>query len=227
MTASAISPDQIRALQATRRRAGISDEDWRARLGRDAGVSSTKELTSDQAGRLLDELRGPRSPVDARMQGPYAQKARALWISAYWLGVVDDRRDAALLAFVRRQTGLEALTWVRDPRDGTRVIEALKDWLAREADVDWKARPARPKEAVLIALWRRMTLAGAWTPKPVRGVRPEEISPRQAEIETFAAACGVPGAMKDWTDRDFDTLIAAGGKRLRAAMKRAAEEREG
>lgn len=74
--------------------------------------------------------------------GPYAGICRALWISGWYLGVVRDRTDGALIAFVRRQAGLDHLNWLRDPADASRVIEALKKWLVREAGVVWPSGKA-------------------------------------------------------------------------------------
>ncbi len=44
-----------------------------------------------------------RQPSKA-LSGKYAKKLQALWIAGYNLGVFRDRRDSALLAFVKRQT---------------------------------------------------------------------------------------------------------------------------
>jgi hypothetical protein len=54
--------------------------------------------------------------------------------------VVEAREDTALVAFVRRQTGIDHLNWVRDAADAQKVIEALKAWLTREAGVHWPRR---------------------------------------------------------------------------------------
>lgn len=155
---SAISSAQIRALQATRRAAGIDDDTWKATLRSRFQVASTRDLTARDADSLLADLRCDRADP---MAGPYGTKARALWISAWQLGLVGDRCDAALLAFVTRQTGLQALVWLRDPAHGRAVIEALKAWLARDGGVDWSAHPAMPIRAVAEVLLRRHDADGS------------------------------------------------------------------
>lgn len=60
-------------------------------------------------------------------------------MSGWHLGVVRDRTDAALLAFLERQTGLEHTRFLVDAASARRMIESLKGWLAREAGVEWPA----------------------------------------------------------------------------------------
>lgn len=140
MTALATT-QQIRALQASRRSAGMDDDAWHDRLDGRYGVTSTKQLTIVQARTELDSLRdlAPERRPDgrAKLSGPFAGKLQALWIGAWNLGIVRDRDDAALIAFVKRQTGIEHVRWVRDAEDAAKAIEALKGWMAREAEVDW------------------------------------------------------------------------------------------
>jgi alkanesulfonate monooxygenase SsuD/methylene tetrahydromethanopterin reductase-like flavin-dependent oxidoreductase (luciferase family) len=130
--------DQIRALQAARRSFGMDDDDYRAWLAREAGVGSTRDLTRAQAAALLDQLnrRGRRAPA-ATASGRYTAKLRALWISAWHLGVVRERDDRALIAFVERQTGLTHTRFLTDAKEASKAIEALKSWIARQAGVVW------------------------------------------------------------------------------------------
>lgn len=185
---SPISPMQIRALQAARRAAGITDDDWRARLSRDFRVTSTKDLSSAAAGRLLDEFQGVSKPLAAgakQLTGPFAPKLRALWITGWQLGVVHDRTDKAMLAFIERQTGIENTRFLRDAADARAAIEGLKAWIGRAAKFDWPtsgeatarviedsgrkivayARPKDPspaqiKRAVILRMWEMLVEAG-------------------------------------------------------------------
>jgi hypothetical protein len=208
---TAASSQQIQALQATRRRAGIDDDTWRARIGR-LGVASTRDLTASQAGALLDDLRGPSGAADRRLAGPYLAKARALWISGYHLGVIADRRDDAMLAFVKRQTGYPTLAWLRDPKDGARAIEGLKAWIGREAGLAWRAGIA-PKHDVTLHIFERLAACGAWTWNG--------IASRHSEIEAWAVKTASVGpVMARWTDSEWDRVMSAAGRKLRAALKR-------
>jgi hypothetical protein len=136
--------DQIRAMQAARRKAGISDEDWSARLEREAGVTSTRLVPRLIAARILDDLSGASKPLQTpvakgamNLTGPYAGKLRALWLTGYNLGVVRDRTDRALVTFVERQTGLEHTRFLRSAADARKAVEGLKQWISREAEFEW------------------------------------------------------------------------------------------
>jgi phage gp16-like protein len=59
-----------------------------------------------------------------------SKKIRALWLELHERGKVRDPSEAALAAYVRRQTKVEALQWL-DNAQASRVIEALKKWLGR------------------------------------------------------------------------------------------------
>jgi hypothetical protein len=144
-----ISAAQIKVIHSLKGKAGLDDRDYRAELGR-FGAGSSKDLSASAAIGFIDRLRtlagdgqGPRETTSKRargaleLSGPYAGICRALWISGWNLGVFEAREDTALVAFVRRQTGIDHLNWVRDPADARKVIEGLKKWLAREAGVDW------------------------------------------------------------------------------------------
>lgn len=149
MSASAVTKDQIRAIHTLKSKARLDDTSYRDMLRLVGGVGSSKELTVNSAIAVIDRLRDltstpqqileagskPKGSLD--LSGPYAGICRALWISGWNLGVFDAREDTALVAFVRRQTGIDHLNWVRDAADGAKVVEALKAWIAREAHVNW------------------------------------------------------------------------------------------
>ncbi|WP_276200380.1 regulatory protein GemA [Chelatococcus sp. XZ-Ab1] len=180
-----VTPAQICALQAARRKAGMTDEDYRAWLDSRAGVFSTTELSRTAAARLIDELnaRAPRRSPAATVSGIYAGKLRALWISGWQLGVVAERDDRALLAFVQRQTGVTHTRFLTDPKEASKAIEALKAWLAREARVAWpgdRSDVIGAKRAVLRAQAR--LLAGcADLELPVVNVAAEQLDATIAE----------------------------------------------
>ena len=115
-------------------------------------------------GGALRRVAGWARPRDRAPASPGGGKLRALWISGWHLGVVRDRTDAALAAWVRRQTGLDAAAWAA-PVETARAIEALRAWLARAAGVDWRPKIVldrggrerevdHPRARVLEAQWR-------------------------------------------------------------------------
>ena len=168
-----------RAIFGECRRRGIDSDLRRALQIRVTGKESLKDMGPDDMRRVLRELQGgrraegeaardPAPPPRAVLPaGAHASKLRALWICAYELGVVRDRTDGALAAWLRRQTGLDAARWATPDQCGA-AIEAMKRWLERDAGVSWKpyarvgAAPVhRPRARVLEALWRRLHEAGA------------------------------------------------------------------
>lgn len=149
--------DQITAIHALAKRAGLDDDARRAVMIAATGKSSSRDLTTAEAGRVIEQLRILAGAVPAdgalRIEGPYAAKMRALWLSAWHLGITRDRTDRALAAFVRRQTGLDHPHWLREPAAASAVIEALRAWMTREAGVEWPTSRAgeMQQDAVIAA----------------------------------------------------------------------------
>ena len=96
--------------------------------------------------------------------GPVTRKLRALWISAFHLGLVGDSSDGALAAWLRRLETLDGDSHLT-PDDLARAIRPLEAWLARAAGVDWRPHLSlgrnghvrevrRPRARVLEAQWR-------------------------------------------------------------------------
>ncbi|MBW8285771.1 MAG: regulatory protein GemA [Rhizobium sp.] len=132
----------IAAIHVAKKQLGLDDDTYRAKLANITGKSSVKDMTEAERQKVLTVLRNdgfrPAESKPAKgLAGKYASKLQALWIAAYNLGVVHDRRDAALLAFVKRQTGLDHTRFLHYPDDARAAIEALKGWLKREAGVSY------------------------------------------------------------------------------------------
>ncbi len=171
MTAGAAAATRtrlIRAVHAKARQLGISDEDRETLQVRAAGAPSCRDMDVPQLRAVLREMdawKRLQSRRDEIPDGPVAAKLRALWISGWHLGVVEDRSEAALAAWLRRQSGVEALPWAA-PASLSNCVEALKAWLARDGGVDWSPYatedgPAEnPRGRVLEAQWRRLAALG-------------------------------------------------------------------
>lgn len=131
----------VKTIYAGIRVLGIEDEDERRDLyERITGKRRLREMTPAEKDAVVTELRrlgfkvaSPRRLLD----GPYAKKLQALWIAGWNLGLMQNRDDAALMAFVKRQTGIDHPRWLRDPAQADKAIEALKAWLARDGGVTW------------------------------------------------------------------------------------------
>ncbi|MBS7539744.1 regulatory protein GemA [Ancylobacter lacus] len=175
------SRQQIGAIHAEKARIGLDDETYRDVMQRETGCRSSTDLTASAAGRLLDHMRAqpgrapgvqrrsgaverPVKPASrgGRLDGTYGHKLQALWISGYNLGVVQDRSDKALLAFVEKQTGVSHTRFLQDHRAAAKAVEAIKDWLTREAGVAWGAsnQSRAQKVAVYYTQRRRLDALG-------------------------------------------------------------------
>lgn len=154
----------LRAIHAKRRQVPSLADDaaWRGFVSRHTGQASTRNLSPNQSRALLVALDGmgakKSTSATRRLTGPYAGKIQALWIACWNMGLVKARDDAALIGFVKRQTGLDHASWLQSPRDARAVIEALKSMLARRG-VDWTDAPGdlpymrRPGFRIAIAQW--------------------------------------------------------------------------
>jgi phage gp16-like protein len=124
-------------IHIAKKQLGLEDDDYRALLARTTGKSSLRAMSTQEHVQVIKELERigfkPRHKID----GPYAKKLQALWLSAYNLGIVENPSDEAMLGFIKRQTGIEHTRFLRDAADAKKAVEALKGWMAREAGVDW------------------------------------------------------------------------------------------
>lgn len=172
---SAASARQIGVIHAIAKSCGIDDGARRALMADEAGKISASLLTADEAERVIERLKAVQAtlkPASDRlpMDGPFAAKLRALWISGWHLGVVRDRSDRALLAFVERQTGVSHTRFLREPREAARAVEALKAWLTRDGGVHWPpsyADAIAVKRAVVYAIATRLHAVGEDGPGPI------------------------------------------------------------
>ena len=228
MRSEPITRDQIVAIHAIKTRTRLEEGSYRGML-QGFGVSTSKDLSRADAERLLRRMRdipGAEKPVSkpskARADGPYAAKMRAMWISLWNLGVVEDRSDSALHAFCKRQTGIEHSRFVRSAADASSVIQALKDWLIRsgvvwptmtgDAGVDLMAM----KREIVRAQWRRGMALGVL--RQTDGV--EEDLAMTAYVATVAR--GGPRMLGDLScpslrPEELDAASAALGRKIRGA----------
>ena len=135
--------DQIRKREIQLIHVGKSalkmDEDsYRAMLFACGRVKSSTELDWTGRKRVLDHLKKcgftpskPKAVKIATDESPQMKKIRALWLTLADEGVVKNRSEKALGAYIKRQSGVDAKQWLHGV-EASRVIEALKAWAARE-----------------------------------------------------------------------------------------------
>jgi phage gp16-like protein len=136
----------IAAIHVAKKQLGLDDDTYRAKLARITGKHSVKDMTEVERERVLTVFRNEgfapaptarRANGRQQLTGKFAKKLQALWIAGWNLGIVRDRDDAALIAFVKRQTGIDHTRFLVNADDASRAIEALKSWLRREAGVSY------------------------------------------------------------------------------------------
>lgn len=136
----------IKAMHVAKRQLGLDDDTYRAKLHKIVGKTSSKDMTEAERETVLKVFRNEgfkpapvvrRPDGRAKLTGPFAGKLQALWIAGWNLGIFRERDDAALVAFVKRQTGLDAVQFLRYADDARKAIEALKAILERDGGVDW------------------------------------------------------------------------------------------
>jgi len=117
----------------------LSDDAYRDALRNVTGKESAAKLTDNQATRVLRyfESRGWKPKAQRSLPGltlprdGQSRKIQALWITMHKAGKVRNSSDKALLAMVKRVTGVDRLEWCTDIQKSA-VIESLKQWAKRE-----------------------------------------------------------------------------------------------
>lgn len=131
---------ELAKIHVAKKALGLDDDTYRTVLIRVTGRESAGDLNQFQRTKLLEEMkalgfkdekRPPRRagtrPADA---SPEAAKIRALWLALYQLGAVEDSREAAIAAYVKRMTGKDAMQFLSQ-RDVAKVINTLRAWCDR------------------------------------------------------------------------------------------------
>lgn len=203
----------IAAIHVAKKRLALDDDTYRAKLTRLTGKSSVRDMTEAERQKVLTVLHNEGfisaagKPAKG-LSGKYAKKLQALWIAGYNLGVVRDRRDAALLAFVRRQTGLDHTRFLHHPDDARAAIEALKSWVGHEAGIKWSGTKLDwlKSDGAKIA-WAQWKL-----------LRPDaDLIARKGFDEDVARLLGQKVYyLVAVTDREWQTVMNAFGERVRA-----------
>lgn len=156
-----------RAIYAGLRALGLADEDERRDLYyRVTGKNRLRDMSPRDKRAVVEHLRksgfrpAATRPAAQRLDGPFATKLRALWLSAWNLGLTRRRDDATLIAFVRRQTKIDHPRFVTHPDDAQKVISALKGWMARKGGVNWPQGDGTGRAAQLAVIAAQCRILG-------------------------------------------------------------------
>lgn len=137
----------IRVIHTAKRNLGLDEEAYRAMLEGVTGKRSCSDMDAAELSAVVERLRqlgfkpkGAKgrkySPKTRDKQGVKDQidMIRALWIECARLGVVENRFEQGLNAWVKRMTTVERVDWLVRASDCNCCIEALKAMKQRGED---------------------------------------------------------------------------------------------
>jgi len=150
----------IRLVHVAKRDLALDDDTYRAMLMSVTGEASSADLTVPQLERVLAHMKRSgftvrhKTPKDRPRESRHtpgelsrniaqdaqSKKIRALWLSLHDMGAVRDCSEAALGAYVKRITHIDALQWL-DGDQASHVIETLKKWQERVVLRDARTNP--------------------------------------------------------------------------------------
>lgn len=142
--------DDLAKIHIAKKALGWDDDHYRDIMFSVCRVRSSGQLDFTGRKRFLAHLKAcgwsgaaPARPERAKaarapLTGPQ-KKMWSLWQQLADDGRVDNRKMPALLAYVKRQTGVDRLEWLNGKQEDL-VIESLKRWLARPKGAEVPAR---------------------------------------------------------------------------------------
>ncbi|WP_263063011.1 gp16 family protein [Dickeya dadantii] len=130
----------IKLIHIAKRDLRLDDDTYRQVLTNTTKKNSTRDMTVPQLVIVLEamkkrgfKIRPAKSQNTRKLkldEHPQSKKIRALWLEMADMGIIRDRSEAALAAFVKRETGVDDLRWL-GTEDASSVIEKLKKWQRR------------------------------------------------------------------------------------------------
>lgn len=131
-------PKLIQLIHIAKSQLHLDDDTYRAMLTANTGKNSTKDMTLTELRTVFEHLKTvgfkttpPKQAGKLRQADDEQSKLiRHLWLSLHDLGEVRDPRESALANYIKRQTGVQFLQWLKIEQ-ASQVIEALKKWEMR------------------------------------------------------------------------------------------------
>lgn len=125
---------KLAIIHIAKKKLKLPDEYYRALLYGATGKESAAQMSLAECEKVIAEFEALGFKTNGgrkKAMHPQAKKARALWRELHRLGAVRNPSEQALAVFGKRQTGIEDLNWIRDPKQCAQIIEALKFWIKR------------------------------------------------------------------------------------------------
>lgn len=108
----------------------MTDDEYRDLLFAIARVRSAADLDWTGRKRVLDHMAKLEKAMRREKGDGQVRHIRFLWHRLHALGAIEHDSTSALKAFVKRQTGRDAIEWLTTG-EARNVIESLKQWVAR------------------------------------------------------------------------------------------------
>ncbi len=134
---------RLAKIHVGKKRLGLADDVYRSIIATVCkGKTSAADCNERELGRILDAFKTlgfsegnsfTTSLDDFDDREPQARLVRALWADCLALGIIKNRSEKALQAFVKRVSGTDNLRWLT-PQGANKVIEGLKAMKARARD---------------------------------------------------------------------------------------------
>ena len=137
----AVRNKQIAAINIGKKALGMDDDVYRQMLNNVTGKSSLKMLNDSQLSQVLEHMKktlgfkpqAKKQKAKARPRALAVNKIRAIWITMYKQGFIENGSDSALDTYAHRMTktsnieGVASINWV-DNKQASQILESIKRW---------------------------------------------------------------------------------------------------
>ncbi|WP_431222241.1 phage protein GemA/Gp16 family protein [Serratia sp. L9] len=128
----------IQLIHIARSKLDITDDAYRLMLRNLTSKDSCSKMNDRELANVLAHLRGRGFNIADKFREvpladfPMGRKIWVLWQDLAKAGLVRDKSQKALDAWLLRETGVAQLTWLKqEPHKAHQAIEKLKQWLGR------------------------------------------------------------------------------------------------
>lgn len=213
----------IAKIHVAKKEMALLDDDYRQMLFDVTGRTSSADCTVTELRAMVEEMKKkgfqPKKAAGAAAGHPFAAKARALWISLYHLGAIDNPSEQALEAFARRQLRCERMQWANQAQ-AYKLVEALKAIAQRNG---WDQRqPGHVGQRGLRADTMLRILKVSLVERIAHLLGERRVVPVEMPLGRIAwtlAGMERDGPVALWDLGDLDLLAKALGEKLREAVK--------